>query len=163
MRPLGLNPDLDMAHNNLGTALSDQGKLDDARSPSSARGAAAPARSRHGPQLPGRLPCSGMASWTRRPAEEPRPPRLRLKPDFAEAHCNLGLVLRRQGRFVEGLAELKRGHELGSKSPNWRYPSAQRVREIERLVELDRKLPGVPGRVSQAFGRSRNARLRPAL
>jgi len=52
-------------------------------------------------------------------------------------------VFRRQGRFAEALIELKRGHELGSKNPNWRYPSAEWVREAERLVELDRKLPAV--------------------
>ena len=68
---------------------------------------------------------------------------LRLKPDYAEAHCNLGGVFREQGRFAEALVELKRGHELGSKNPNWQYPSAEWVRETERLVELDRKLPAI--------------------
>jgi len=68
---------------------------------------------------------------------------LRLKPDLPEALCNLRLVFHRQGRFVEALAELKRGHELGSKDPNRHYPSAEWVRETERLVELDRKLPAI--------------------
>ncbi len=68
---------------------------------------------------------------------------LRLRPGYAEAHCNLGHVFRRQGRCVEALAELKRGHDLGSKNPNWRYPSAEWVRSAERLVELDRELPTI--------------------
>jgi eukaryotic-like serine/threonine-protein kinase len=66
---------------------------------------------------------------------------IRLKPDYAEARCNLGLLFLKQGRLDEALAELKRGHELGSNIPNWQYPSAQWVREADRMVELDRKLP----------------------
>ena len=68
---------------------------------------------------------------------------IRLRPDFSEAHYCLGQVLVQQGRFAEALSALKRGHELGSKQPNWRYPSAQRVRQAEHLVALDAKLPKV--------------------
>ena len=68
---------------------------------------------------------------------------LRLEPDYAEAHCNLGGALRQQGHFVEALVEFKRGHELASKKPNWRFPSAEWVRETERLVKLDRELPAI--------------------
>src|SRR5262249_5087763 len=68
---------------------------------------------------------------------------IRLKPDYAEAHCNLGIVLRQQGRFDEALACLRRGHELGSKQPGWDYPSVQWVRDAERLLALDRKLPAI--------------------
>ena len=49
-------------------------------------------------------------------------------------------MLRQEGHFAEALAELRRGHELGSKNPNWRYPSAQWVRATERLLELDGKV-----------------------
>ena len=67
----------------------------------------------------------------------------RLKPDFAEAHCNLGNAFRQQGRFVEALAEFKRGHELGSKNPNWHYPSA-RVGARDRAAGRARpKLPAI--------------------
>jgi serine/threonine-protein kinase len=38
---------------------------------------------------------------------------------------------------------LKRGHELGTKQPGWRYPSAQWVRDAERLAALDRRLAAV--------------------
>jgi tetratricopeptide (TPR) repeat protein/serine/threonine protein kinase len=67
---------------------------------------------------------------------------IRLNKDYPDAHCNLGQALRRQGKFREALAELRRGHELGSKNPRWPYPSAQWVRQCEREVELDSKLPG---------------------
>jgi tetratricopeptide (TPR) repeat protein len=63
------------------------------------------------------------------------------KPEFAEAHCNLGHVLRTQGRFPEALAELKRGHELGSRQPDWHYPSEAWIRTTEALVALDARLP----------------------
>ena len=68
---------------------------------------------------------------------------VRFKPDFAEFHLRLSKLLYKQCRFVEALAELKQAHELGSKNPNWRHPSAEWVREIERLVELDHKLPAI--------------------
>jgi serine/threonine protein kinase/Flp pilus assembly protein TadD len=68
---------------------------------------------------------------------------LALQPDFAQAHCNLGDVLLRQGRFSEALAERKRGHQLGSHRLDWRYPSAEWVRQAEQLVALDAKLPAI--------------------
>jgi len=67
---------------------------------------------------------------------------IRIKQDYPEAHCNLGNALRQQGSFPEALEELRRGHELGSREPDWRYPSARWVRQCERQVELDGKLPG---------------------
>jgi serine/threonine protein kinase/Flp pilus assembly protein TadD len=68
---------------------------------------------------------------------------LGLNADLAEAHCNLGHALREQGAFAAALDELKRGHELGSRSPDWPYPSGGWVRECRRLVELDGRLPSV--------------------
>jgi serine/threonine protein kinase/Flp pilus assembly protein TadD len=63
----------------------------------------------------------------------------------AEAHCYLGLDLRQKGEVREALKELRIGHELGSPNPNWPYRSAEAewVRQCERLVELDEKLPGL--------------------
>jgi serine/threonine-protein kinase len=66
-----------------------------------------------------------------------------LKPDYAEAYCNLGRVLTARGRLAEALACYRRGHELGTKQPAWRYPSAQWVRRAERLVALEARLPAV--------------------
>jgi tetratricopeptide (TPR) repeat protein/serine/threonine protein kinase len=66
---------------------------------------------------------------------------VRINNDDAPAHCNLGHALRRLGEFREALRELRRGHELGSRDPGWRYPSAKWVQECQRLVELDQKLP----------------------
>jgi tetratricopeptide (TPR) repeat protein len=68
---------------------------------------------------------------------------LKLDADSTDALVKLGNILREQGRFTEAVAALRRGHELGSKNPHWPYPSAQWLREAERLVELDAKLPAI--------------------
>jgi serine/threonine protein kinase/Tfp pilus assembly protein PilF len=68
---------------------------------------------------------------------------IRLKKDYAEAHCNLGLVLLKQGKFQTAAAELRRGHELGSQRPGWRYPSEVWVRHAESLADLDARLPAL--------------------
>jgi tetratricopeptide (TPR) repeat protein len=68
---------------------------------------------------------------------------IRLNPNFAKAHCNLGDLLLRKGKFSEALAAMKRGHELGSRTPGWRYPSAEWVRDYERLVDLETRLSDI--------------------
>jgi tetratricopeptide (TPR) repeat protein len=69
---------------------------------------------------------------------------IRSNKDDAMCHCNLAQALRQKGQFAEALTELRRGHELGSKGPSpWPYPSGQWVKEYERLVELDSKLPEI--------------------
>jgi len=68
---------------------------------------------------------------------------IRIKPDLAEAHCNLGFILRGQGDYAASLAEYRRGHELGSKRPGWRHPSAQWVMLAERLASLAERLPAI--------------------
>jgi serine/threonine-protein kinase len=56
-----------------------------------------------------------------------------------------------QRRYSEALAELRRGHELGSRLPGWRYPSAQWVRDCERAIALDARLPAyINGEVQPA-------------
>jgi eukaryotic-like serine/threonine-protein kinase len=68
---------------------------------------------------------------------------IRLNPEHAAAHCYLGQCLRDEGRFAESLAEYRRGHELGSKNPNWPYPSKEWVRVAERLAALEGRLPAL--------------------
>jgi Flp pilus assembly protein TadD len=138
-KALGLDPKLAPAHSNLGNALRQKHDLDGAiacykRSleldPEDATahynlGIALHAKG----DLDGAIACYKKA--------------LDLDPKFAEAHCNLGDVLRQQGRFAEAVASLRRGHELGSKRSGWRYPSAQWVRDAERMLVLDKKLPAI--------------------
>src|SRR5262249_17892949 len=68
---------------------------------------------------------------------------IRLDPGYPEAHCNLGYALKRKGQFVEALASLRRGHELGSKRPNWPYLSKQWVDDCEQLVILEKRFQEV--------------------
>src|SRR5262249_6041693 len=65
---------------------------------------------------------------------------VRLDPDLALAHCHLGIALRETGRLADALAALRRGHELGSKNPEWSQPSARWLADCERLLELDGRL-----------------------
>jgi tetratricopeptide (TPR) repeat protein/serine/threonine protein kinase len=65
---------------------------------------------------------------------------IRLQPDYAEAHCELGLTLLHLGKFTAARVELRRGHELGSKRQDWRFPSKEWMRDCERMVALDDKL-----------------------
>jgi Tfp pilus assembly protein PilF len=136
---LRLKPDLPEAHSNLGSALSVQGLAKEAE-----------AEFREALRLKPDLPethCNlGNALLVQRRVKEAEAAyreALRLKFDRPEVHCNLGLTLRQQGRFAEALACLKRGHELGTRQPRWRYPSGQWVRDAERLAALDRKLAAV--------------------
>src|SRR5262249_8571734 len=63
---------------------------------------------------------------------------LRLKKDYPEAHCFLGLALRYSGDLAAALPHLRRGHELGSRNPHWRRPSAPWVEGCQqRLADLD--------------------------
>src|SRR5262249_9047315 len=68
---------------------------------------------------------------------------IELAPNYAEAHCNLADALRWKGKFTEARDLMARGHELGSRRPDWRYPSARWVDEYRRLVELDGRLPAI--------------------
>jgi tetratricopeptide (TPR) repeat protein len=68
---------------------------------------------------------------------------IRVKPDHAEAHCNLAGIFRNQGRYAEALQSVTRGHELGSRKPGWRYPSAEWVATAKRQAELAERLPAI--------------------
>jgi tetratricopeptide (TPR) repeat protein len=136
---LRLKPDYAEAHNDLGGALYLQGKLEEA---------VAELRSalRLKPDYAEAHYSLGIAlgnQGKRAEAIAEYRTAVRLKPDYAEAHINLGSVLLQEGLFAEALAEFRRGHELGSKRPNWRAPSAQWVREAERMVDLEQKLPAI--------------------
>jgi tetratricopeptide (TPR) repeat protein len=134
-----IRPDLAAVHNDLGGALRGQGKLDEAiaeyREAIRLKPDLAAAHNNLGNALrdQGKL-AEAIAEFREA---------IRLKPDDAEPHFNLGLVLRQQGRFRESLGEVRKGHELGSKQPDWRHPSAEWVRQAERLVALETRLPAV--------------------
>src|SRR5207247_744373 len=80
-----------------------------------------------------------------------------LEPDYAEAHCNLGFCLQHRGELSGATAALQRGHELGSRRRHWPYPSAQWVRQCQRLNELAGRLPAfLQGKVQPAGAVEKN-------
>jgi tetratricopeptide (TPR) repeat protein len=68
---------------------------------------------------------------------------IETKPDLAMAHCYLGLALRDNDQFALALAHLKRGHELGVRSPRWQLPSGEWIAECTHQIELETRLPRV--------------------
>ena len=134
-----LKPNDADAHNSLGYTLSDQGKHDEAADEFRAAIRLKPDYAEVHYNLGNTLRDQG------KPAEaaDEYHAAIRTKPDYAEAHCNLGLILHRSDQYAEAIEELRRGHELGSQRPGWAYPSAEWVRQCERMVELDARLPAI--------------------
>jgi serine/threonine protein kinase/Flp pilus assembly protein TadD len=155
-----LKKDLPQAHLNLGNALRDKGRLDEAIAEYQEAirlkkdlpeahcnlGTALDYALAHN-NLGGALHAKGRLDEAIAAYQEA----IRLNKDFALAHYNLGGALLEKGQFAQALASFRRGHELGSRKPRWPYPSAQWVRNAERLVALDDKLPTVlSGKVQPA-------------
>jgi serine/threonine-protein kinase len=136
---LRLQPDFPEADVNLANALLGQDR------PREAEAAARAALRLKPDYLAARMTLGNALLSQARPSEAEAAFRdaLRLQPDLPEGHCNLGIALRDQGRFAEALEELRQGHAAGSKRPGWPNPSANWVRQCERLVELDTKLAAV--------------------
>ena len=131
-----LDPSMAELHNNLGSVLHTKGRRDEAleeyRQAVRLNKDYAEAHYYLGNSLreKGRLD-EAAAEWQET---------IRLQQNYPEAHCNLAQALKQKGQFVEALEGFRLGHKLGSRKPGWPYPSAQWVRDCERLVELDRKL-----------------------
>ena len=65
---------------------------------------------------------------------------VRLQPDWAAAHVNLGGELLKSGQFRQAVEELRLAHQLGSRTAGWTYPSERWLRDAERVAELDTRL-----------------------
>lgn len=65
---------------------------------------------------------------------------IRLNPDQAEAHYNLGILLMEVGDYRGALSELRTSNELGSKRPNWSTSTSKWIRKLEAL---DDRLPAI--------------------
>jgi tetratricopeptide (TPR) repeat protein len=127
------------AHNNLGIALQDQRKLDEAV-------AAFRKAIELDPKHEAAYYNLGSAlSAQRKPDEAVAAYRkaIEVRPGYAEAHCNLGNLYLSLGQFAQALEALRKGHELGRQQPGWRYPSDRWVKDCERLLALERRLPDV--------------------
>jgi serine/threonine protein kinase/Flp pilus assembly protein TadD len=132
-------PGLAVAHINLEIALRDQGLTDDAIKACREFVSLIPKN----PEAHYRLACNLRNIGSNEEAIKHFEETVRLKQDYAEAHCNLGYVLLKEGRFAEAVAPLKKADELGSKLPDWRYPTRKWLQDAESLVGVDPKLPAV--------------------
>lgn len=65
---------------------------------------------------------------------------IQLNPRYAQAHCNRGNTLKSLGRFQEGLDSMRQGHLLGSANAGWKYPTKEWVKDHERIVEFSKKI-----------------------
>ena len=105
---LELKPDYAEAHNNLGVAFEDQGKLDEAvacyRRALELKPDYAEAHNNLGDALQGQGKLDEAVACYRRALE--------LKPDYPEAHNNLGNALKDQGKLDEAVACYHRALEL---------------------------------------------------
>jgi tetratricopeptide (TPR) repeat protein len=136
-KALRLQKAFPLAHDNLGNALFHKGQLDEAiaqlREAISLDKDFAKAHF----NLGNVLRCKRLLDEAITEYQEA----VRLKNDYAHAHCNLGLALVERGQLTQALEEVRLGHELGSRSPWWPYPSAQWLRWVEQLASLDARLP----------------------
>jgi tetratricopeptide (TPR) repeat protein len=127
------------AHWNLGNTLLEKGRLDEAIS--ELRAGIAPQKNNPAAHL-----TLGNALLRKGQIDEAIAAyreALRLNEDFVEAHWNLGQALLCRGQLQQALTELRRAHELGSRSPKWSSSAADSIRQCERLLDLDRKLPAI--------------------
>jgi tetratricopeptide (TPR) repeat protein len=138
-KAIALKPEHAMAHYNLGNALAAQGRPAEAEAAFQKAIALKPDYADAHCNLGTALAEQGKLAEAAAACQKA----IALKPHDAYTHCNLGRILRDNGQFVEALTELRRGHELGAKQPGWALPSARLIRECEREVELDRKLPAL--------------------
>src|SRR5262249_34244419 len=139
-RAIEINPnDAYAAHNSLGIAFQGQRKLDEAvatfRKAIEINPKNEAAYYNLGSALRAqRKPDEAVAAYRKA---------IEVRPGYAEAHCNLGDLYLSLGQFAQALEVLRKGHELGRQQPGWRYPSDRWVKDCERLLALERRLPDV--------------------
>jgi tetratricopeptide (TPR) repeat protein len=131
LKAIELDPKDAKAHNGIGIALTMKNKLDEAIDCYRQAIALDPKYAKTHKNLGWALQEQGKLDQAKDAYQEA----IRLQPDYTLAHWNLGHVLMRLGEFRQAREELRRGHE-----------SAQWVRQCERLVELDERLPDLLAR-----------------
>jgi serine/threonine-protein kinase len=140
-----LAPDDPVAHYNLGKLLAQKGELSEAmnewRQAIQIKENHPHAQFRDYAEAHYKLGCLLAQQGRMKDAAGAYAQAIRIKGDWAEAHIALGDTLRQLGQFAQALTALKRGHELGSRQLGWTYLSDKWIRDTERLMELEGRLP----------------------
>jgi serine/threonine-protein kinase len=136
---IALDPKDTQAHTNLGVTLYARGRLDEAIACFGKAVALDPKRALAHHNLGNALAARGqldeaVASFRQAIA---------LGPKHANAHGALGQVLLHQGRFAEARDAFARAAELLPENHPHRDFASRQVRQCARLVELERRLPGL--------------------
>ena len=134
-----LKPDNAEAHNNLGVSLNDQGKLDEAIAEYREAIRLKPEYATAHNNLGTTLRAQGKLDEATAEYREA----IRLKPEYATAHNNLGAALRAQGKYQETLAAYHGAAELAPEGSAVAKESLVRIRETERMIALDARLPAI--------------------
>jgi serine/threonine protein kinase/tetratricopeptide (TPR) repeat protein len=54
-------------------------------------------------------------------------------PNYPHAMCNLAWILARTGDAAAALPLMRKGHAAGSKDKNWKFPSGEWIRQVEKM------------------------------
>src|SRR5262249_53107541 len=66
-----------------------------------------------------------------------------LQPSYAEAHCDLGGLLKQQGDYAGALDMYRKGHALGSRRADWPKEAVEWVAQAERELALSAPFPAM--------------------
>ena len=134
-----LKPDNAEAHNNLGVSLNDQGKLDEAIAECRRPSGSNPSTLR--PTTTSAPPCGPRVSWMKRPPSTARPSG--SNPSTLRPTTTSALALRAQGKYQETLAAYHGAAELAPEGSAVAKEALVRIRETERMIALDARLPAI--------------------
>jgi tetratricopeptide (TPR) repeat protein len=135
-RAIAANPELGVAHHNVGHLLHKRGRLEEAAAAYRRAVALKPSSAEAHYDLANAL--MGCRQFEEAIAEYNHA--IQLKPDFAEPYCNCALALRQRGEFDQAVVIMERGHKIGSRRPDWHYPSARWLLDYRRIAELAPRL-----------------------
>jgi tetratricopeptide (TPR) repeat protein len=134
-----LRPEYAEVHATLGSALTEAGKLSEAAAACREAIRLQGDNFRHHDLLASVLRDQGQLLESEAVCREA----IRLAEDDPRPHCALGFALRLQGRFEASRDAFRRGEELNRQLPKADLAAAEYLREAERFVELERRLPDI--------------------